>query len=278
MFDPLFDQAAGLRGVGLPSGVRLVPVSLTRDAAVAYEACWVLANALSAHGYAVVVLDATARERAHAPGLSQWLQTGDRVAIPQTRQGGQSLAATAQAPVSWPTVPSQSGLNSLLHQAAERGVGAALTRLAGVFALGTVVLVMAPKEWLSVLFEETGAQPLVPLVLNPAGVVDAYSAAKVLSQAAALSPVLVPVAHTPFGEVEQRSLSALLETCRKHLGGVPECWPLDDTVDAASTDSAGAWVLRIIGSALVVADDAAPASGWSISTPHEALVPQLWSC
>lgn len=237
-----------------------------------------VANALSAQGFAVVVLDATARERAHAPGLSQWLQSGERIAIPQTRYSGQSMAATAESPVSWPTVPSQSGLSSLLHRAAEQGVAVALTRLAGVFALGTVVLVMAPKEWLSVLFEETGAQPLVPLVLDPAGVVDAYSAAKVLTQAAGLNPVLVPLARAAPGEAERRSLSALMDTCRKHLGGVPECWSLDATVDAAQSGLAGAWVLRIVSSALVVADDTAPASAWSISTPHEALVPQLWSC
>ena len=278
MFDPLFDQAAGLRGVGLPNGVRLVPVALGRTFSSAYEASWMLASAISAQGHAVAVLDATARERAHAPGLSQWLQTGDRVAIPKTRLPAQLSGATTDAPPTWPTVPSQSGLSSLLHLAAEQGVETALVRLAGVFALGTVVLVMAPKEWLRVLFEETRAQPLIPLVLDPAGVVDAYGCAKVLTQAAALQPVLMPLAGALPGEVERRSLSALMDTCRKHLGSVPECWSLDAAHDAGQGGSASAWVLRIINSALVVADDTLPASGWPISTPHEALVPQLWSC
>jgi hypothetical protein len=55
------------------------------------------------------------------------------------------------------------------------------------------VLVLAPKEWLSVLFEESAARPLVPFTLAPAGVVDAYSAIKVLYQAGGLQPVLVPL-------------------------------------------------------------------------------------
>lgn len=275
MFDPLFDQASGLRGVGETKGVRLVPVTLSRDTATAFEAAWTLATAISSLGYAVVVLDATARERPHAPGLSQWLRSGERVAIPKTVSHN---ALSDEAVPAWPTVPSQSGLGSLLHVAATESAGASLAKLAGVFVMGTVVLVMAPKEWLSVMFEDTRAQPLVPLMLNPAGVVDAYSAIKVLNHAAGLQPVLMPLAGALPGDVERRSLGALLDTCRKHLQTVPECWSLDAAAHADRAGSAASWVLRIVSSALVIEDGGEQVPCWSLSTPHEALVPQLWSC
>ncbi len=276
MFDPMFDQAAGLRAVDVAGGVRLVPVALSRDTASAFEAAWTLASAISALGYAVAVLDATVRERAHAPGLSQWIRSGERVAIPKTVSA--MRAAPAEVVPAWPAVPSQSGLGSLMHVASSQSPRAALSQLSGVFAMGTVVLVLAPKEWLSVLFEDSRAQPLVPLALTPAGVVDAYSTAKVLSQAGGLQPVLMPLAGAQSGEVERRSLAALLATCHRHLGTLPECWALDASPNADRAGSAGAWVLRIVSSALVVDDSAMPSSGWFSPAPQEAPVSQLWSC
>ena len=180
MFDIMHDQAAGLRAVAPPAGIRLVPVVLSRDADAAFDVVWILGAGLSAMGRNVVALDATSREQPNRPGLAQMLQSN-------AQPGG-----GADAPA-WQILPSQSGLSSLMHTAQTEGATASLNRLAAAFTVDTIVLVLAPKEWLSVLFEESQARPLVPFSLEASGVVDAYSAVKVLFQAGGLQPVLMPV-------------------------------------------------------------------------------------
>ncbi len=277
MFDPMFDQAAGLRAVGMPGAVRLVPVVLSRDVDTAFEALCLLGDGLRALGYPVVALDASCLERPGRVGLSSLLHAG--ADAPRVNSARLTPGADP-AGHGWPSLPAQNGLNSLLRLAASQGARHALTRLAAVFALNTVVLVLAPKEWLSVLFEDSAAQPLVPFALQPSGVVDAYSAIKVLSQAGGMQPVLFPVANDLPDEVAQRSMEALLDTADKHLGFQPECLPWGAGVAAQGplASTAGPWVLRMADSALAMGGDDGPPSAWSTTNQREALVPQLWSC
>lgn len=277
MFDPMFDQAAGLRAVGMPGAVRLVPVVLSRDLDTAFEALCQLGDGLLALGYPVVALDASCLERAGRVGLSSMLHAAGGA----PRINTSKLTAVADhAGHGWPSLPAQTGLGSLLHLAASQGARQALQRLASVFALNTVVLVLAPKEWLSVLFEDSDAQPLVPFALQPSGVVDAYGAIKVLSQAGGLQPVLLPVASGLPDEVERRSLAALLDTADKHLGFRPESLPWMASMqadEALASRPVGPWVLRMAESALVMGGDDSPPLTWSTPNQREALVPQLWS-
>lgn len=265
MFDPMYDQAAGLRSVVMPVGIRLVPVVLSRDADTAFDLVWMLGTGLSTLGRTVIALDATSRELPGRPGLAQQLQSK----LPFAQDGSLSP---------WHIMPSQSGLSTLMHTAQTLGAQAAQTRLVALFPAETVVLVLAPKEWLSVLFEESPARPLVPFTLAPAGVVDAYSAIKVLYQAGGLQPVLVPVRSDVPDAVAAQGLTVLADTARAHLGWAPESWPLPTARPGDSRDALSKWMLRIEASALALDDGCEQQPSWT--TPHqpEALVPQLWSC
>lgn len=264
MFDPLYDQAAGLRSVCAPGLVKLVPVVLSRDAATAFDMLWMLGAGLSVLGHGVVALDASTREHSAHPGLAQHLQ-GEG---PDPAEGNEALHILA----------AQTGLEDLLSTASTQGAAAALTRLAGGFAADTVVLVLAPKEWLSVLFEDSGARPLIPFAMQPTGVVDAYSATKVLMQAGNLQPVLVPVRGEGPEDMERQALGVLLDTARKHLGTMPDCWPLPDPRPGESRDVLSHWMLRIVESALKLEDSSSTLSPLTSPNPREALVPHLWSC
>lgn len=265
MFDPMYDQAAGLRSVVTQVGIKLVPVVLSRDADSAFDLVWMLGAGLATMGYTVVALDATCREQPGRTGLTQQLQ-----AKAPTAQDAD------QAP--WLIMPAQSGLSTLMHTAQTLGAKAAQARLVALFAPETIVLVLAPKEWLSVLFEESVARPLVPFTLQPSGVVDAYSAIKVLYQAGGLQPVLVPVHSDVPDAVATQGLAVLADTARAHLGWAPDCWPLPPTRPGDSKDTLSQWMLRIHESALALDDGCETQPSWT--TPHqpEALVPQLWSC
>lgn len=265
MFDIMHDQAAGLRAVAPPAGIRLVPVVLSRDADAAFDVVWILGAGLSAMGRNVVALDATSREQPNRPGLAQMLQS--------TAQPGGGADAPA-----WQILPSQSGLSSLMHTAQTEGATASLNRLAAAFTVDTIVLVLAPKEWLSVLFEESQARPLVPFSLEASGVVDAYSAVKVLFQAGGLQPVLMPVPSAVPDALVAQGVGVLSDTALRHLGWVPDSWPVPAFQPGESGETASQWMLRIEGSALALEGGCVMPPSWL--TPHlpEALIPKLWSC
>lgn len=264
MFDTLHSQAAGLRAVCPSGAVKLVPVAVGRDSTTAFDMLWMLGAGLSVLGHAVVALDATARETDQRPGLAQRL-VGEDVEPTDDGDGLHILAA-------------QIGLEGLLRTATDTGADSALAQLAEVLAHDAVVLVLAPKEWLSVLFADTTARPLIPFAMEPLGVVDAYSATKVLMQAGNLQPVLVPVRGEGPEDMEQQALRVLLDTARKHLRQVPECWPLPDNRPGENRDALSGWMLRIVDSAL----QAAPHAGSPLPLGHGSLqaarVPHLWSC
>lgn len=264
MFDPMFDQAAGLRSVAAPHSVRVLPVVLSRESGTAFDMVWTLGAGLSVLGHNVVALDATSREQAGRPGLAQSLK-----------------ASMGQAPaedIQWQVLPAQSGIQTLLHLAATQGPEAALARLATCFTPDTVVLMLAPKEWLSVLLEGLAVRPLVPFTFQPTGVVDAYSAIKVLHQGGGLQPVLVPLRSEVPEPVAEQALAVLLETAQRHLSWTPDSCPLPEGGPGVSRDAITQWMLRMLESALLLEEPGTPVPSWNPANTREALVPQLWSC
>jgi hypothetical protein len=261
----MFDQAAGLRAVCSPTGIRLIPVVLSRDSETAFDLLWTLGTALSALGHEVVALDATSRERPSAPGLSQWLEGGP-------------ASADRSAEHQWQVLAAQHGLEALLQQATRAGARFALQRLSRAAGGVGVVLLLAPKEWLCVLLEDSAARPLVPFVVEPAGVVDAYSAIKVLHQAAGVRPVLVPCPGPGPQPLEHQGVRVLCETAQAHLGVLPDAWPVpESTPDPRAGDPWTPWVLRILDNALVVPEAVAVQPRPAASPLREAFAPQSWS-
>jgi hypothetical protein len=122
MFDPMYDQAAGLRSVVTQVGIKLVPVVLARDADTAFDLVWMLGAGLSTLGRTVIALDATSREQPGRPGLAQQLQ----VKVPAAQDGGMSP---------WQIMPSQSGLSTLMHTAQTLGAKSAQARVVALFPL-----------------------------------------------------------------------------------------------------------------------------------------------
>ena len=116
------------------------------------------------------------------------------------------------------------------------------------------------------------------MTLQPGGLVDAYSAVKVLHQAADLQPVLVPVASSVPPEVAQQGLRVLQDTAQTHLGWAPDCWPLPESRPGESRDALSQWMLRIVDSALTLDEPEEAQAAWHSPHQREALVPQLWSC
>lgn len=216
MFEPGFDQAAGLRGELPDGGPVLMPVASPAQPARAYEWLCTLASALTAEGRAVIIVDGTAiestsRDRhdgAHL-GLMRVLQDPSIAHLEHPLDGAD-----------WLVMPGAAGLHALQETAQAAGSQIALSRLLAPFAAGAVVLLFAPAFSLASLLYGLDARALVPVIEQPQSSIDAYGAVKVLD-AAGLDPVLAPLGGGANGGVVQ----TVIDTAHRHLGLALDSWP-----------------------------------------------------
>lgn len=216
MFEPGFDQAAGLRAEVPTGSAGLVPVASPAQPARAYEWLCTLAGTLAAQGRAVVIVDATAQESsahdgAH-PGLLRALQDPSIANLDRAADGAD-----------WLVMPGAQGLRTLRETAQAAGAQAALSRLLAPFASGVLVLLFAPAFDLAGLLPGLGARALVPVIEQPQASIDAYGAVKLL-HTAGLAPVLAPLASGAPASL-QVVVNAVADTAQKHLGLNLESWP-----------------------------------------------------
>ncbi|MCW5655620.1 hypothetical protein [Hydrogenophaga sp.] len=215
MFEPGFDQAAGLRAEAASASPCLMPVASPAQPARAYEWLCTLAGELTAQGRAVAVVDANASEtpRAHpAPGLLQALQDPSVAGLEHASDGGD-----------WLVMPGAQGLRALRETAHAAGAENALTRLLAPFAPGVLVLLFASAFDLADLLPGQRARALVPVLEQPQSSIDAYGSVKLL-HGAGLAPVLAPLASGAPAAL-QTVVSTVAETAQRHLGFKPETWP-----------------------------------------------------
>lgn len=220
MFEPGFDQAAGLRGEPPVGGPVLVPVASPAQPARAYEWLCTLATALTAEGRAVVIVDGTASETtsrsrhdsAHL-GLMRVLQDPSIAHLEHPLDGAD-----------WLVMPGAAGLQALQDTAQAAGSQVALSRLLTPFASGAVVLLFAPAFSLAGLLHGQGARALVPVIEQPQSSIDAYGAVKLLD-AAGLAPVLAPLASGAPAAL-QTVVHTVIDTAQRHLGLSLDSWPV----------------------------------------------------
>ena len=266
MFEPGFDQAAGLRAeVSLGSAV-LVPVCSPSQPARAYEWLCMLASSLTAAGRAVVIVDGSAHESSHSHrhdgahlGLMRVLQDPSIAHLERPADG-----------TDWLVMPGATGLQALQETAHVAGAHMALSRLLTPFAPGVVVLMFAPAFSLAGLLPGLGARALVPVIEQPQSSIDAYGSVKVL-HAAGLSPVLAPLSFAaPAGL--QTVVNTVADTAQRHLGLSLDSWPV------------ATWALRVQESA-IERPRPTPAHGYHGLLPAAshaghaaaAVAPSLWS-
>jgi hypothetical protein len=154
------------------------------------------------------------------------------------------------------TVEVVEGLNGLLPRDALLGHRVVLKRWLEGTAPGGVVLLHAPLAALASLLADSVARPLVPLGDDRAAVVQAYQAVKVLWQAAALMPVVIPV-ESCAAALQEQAAQALVQACERCLGMVPSLWWLGYDQPPAGKRNVlqnDASLLKVLDSALMIED------------------------
>jgi len=221
MFEPGFDQAAGLRGEPPVNGPVLVPVASPAQPARAYEWLCTLAAALTAEGRAVVIVDGTATE-----ATSRHRHDGAHLGLMRVLQD--PSIAHLEHPLDgadWLVMPGAAGLQALQETAQAAGSQVALSRLLTPFASGAVVLLFAPAFSLAGLLHGLGERALVPVIEQPQSSIDAYGAVKLLDSAG-LAPVLAPLAQGANAAALQTVVHTVIDTAQRHLGLSLDSWPV----------------------------------------------------
>lgn len=180
MHDALFHQAVGLQQLmsAVSPRPRLIPVTFSGDRATELALLWQLTTELNSLGAQVLVLDGTAFEDAHNPGLVDALEHG-------------STHQFNTAPCGMQIWPAALGLQRLInHQHTLPGhQHPVLTR----WLEKGVVLIYASAERLAQLIKHGEVHPLVVSSIDPQRVIDAYQALKTLIQGTRLRPQVITV-------------------------------------------------------------------------------------
>jgi len=253
MFEPGFDQAAGLRAEVPTGSAGLVPVASPAQPARGYEWLCTLAGSLSAQGRAVVIVDGTAGESgaqdsrggAHL-GLLRALQDPSISNLERSADGAD-----------WLVMPGAQGLRTLGETARAAGAQAAVSRLLAPFASGVLVLLFAPAFDLAGLLPGMGARALVPVIEQPQSSIDAYGAVKLL-HTAGLAPVLAPLASGAPASL-QVVVNTVADTAQRHLGLTLDIWP------------AASWARRVQAGAIE-----RPRKSHTDNNGYHGLVPGAW--
>lgn len=254
MFEPGFDQAAGLRAEPPSSGPVLMPVASPAQPARGYEWLCTLAASLAAEGRSVAIVDGTAHESHSSDlGLMRVLQDPSIAHLERPADGA----------TDWLVMPGAAGLQALQETARAAGGRSALSRLLTPFASGVVVLLFAPAHALAGLLQDLNVRTLVPVIEQPQSSIDAYGAVKLLA-AAGLVPVLAPLASRGAPAL-QTVVHNVIDTAQRHLQLALDCWP------------AHSWAQRVQESAI-----ARPARAMNLAHGYPgrfapAAAPSLWS-
>lgn len=255
MFEPGFDQAAGLRAEVTAAKSVLMPVASPAQAARGYEWLCTLAASLAAEGRSVAIVDGTAHESHSSElGLMRVLQDPSIAHLERPTDG---LA-------DWLVMPGAAGLQALQETAQTAGGQSAITRLLAPFAAGVVVLLFAPAHALAGLLQDLNVRTLVPVIEQPQASIDAYGAVKLLD-AAGLVPVLAPLAHRGASAALQTVVHNVIDTAQRHLQLSLDCWP------------AVSWAQRVQESAIACAATRTTATHGYHGLFAPPAAPSLWS-
>ncbi|AEB86534.1 hypothetical protein [Alicycliphilus denitrificans] len=214
LLDTAMHQAMGLHSLTPQSDLRLLAVLSQPDGGPWLEMLWQLCAHLQRLGYPVVVLDGTAREEPHAPGLAQLLG-------PAPWPGAGALD-TAAAGASLAVLPAARGLAWLAEQAqAEEEGTAALRRLHPLFRAYALVVLHAPPERLAPLLHGSASMPLIMTGPGTQGMVRCYRQLKHMALHAGVRctvAAIVPPGVAPQPQQTAQTLATLQRSAHKHLG------------------------------------------------------------
>ena len=180
MLETCVNQAAGLQGIALQAGPRVMAMASHGHQQGELPLLWRLCATLADLGYPVMVLDANAVESADNPGLLQ------RLADEPWR--GDDF----DEPGAWSVLPAALGLQQLTSQAGR--YSRPLAPLGNVLPSYGVVVIYARADVLTQLLPGSSIEPLLTVSPVKMSSVTAYQALKQMLLEAGLRPTVANIA------------------------------------------------------------------------------------
>ena len=212
LLDTAIHQAVGLHSIAPQRELRLLPVVSQPEDGPWLEMLWQLCWHLQRLGYPVVVLDGTAAESHHSPGLAQLLGTRPWPGAQALTDAGDDAALAV--------LPAARGLAWLAGQA-ELGAPNALLRLQPLLRAYAAVVLYAPPEQLAPLLHGSASVPLVMTGPGAQGMVRSYRQLKHMALHAGVcctvAAIVTPDAKAPPRQTAE-ALATLQRSARQHLG------------------------------------------------------------
>ncbi|MEY4737082.1 MAG: hypothetical protein RL302_1401 [Pseudomonadota bacterium] len=255
MHNSPINQAAGLMGINRSQRPRLTAFVSHGDAASELPLLWKLCAAMVDLGYSVTVLDGTAPETGHNPGLEQVLDYSV------------SHDAASDTPA-WRILPAMQGLN--LFNTFASPAAQCLNSLGRAFPHDSVIVMYSNAQVLSTLLSHTGVTPLLSISNAKTSLITSYLALKRLLLKGRVQPILANVVQYTEDPHEKRgSVASNLRDCAKYF--------LDFDVNILTIiappgeDRPGTDVQRL---ALTLIEGAIPLdTGWTASSMRSHAVP-----
>ena len=200
---------------------------------------WSLCDALGSMGMSVVVLDGSATESMHNPGLRQILLRPNL------------LTTLVAETTPWTVMPAADGLEQVVAALGQHGSASVL--LGELFAHTDVVLLYAPTPLLVALLPDASVHPLLTLDADAESLLANYQSYKqivlqTLMQPAVAAINVVAASEGPSGATVAQ---ALRRCAHNFLGREPDWVALDLT--SASEDESGDDVVRLASRLLEIA-------------------------
>ena len=213
LLDTAVHQALGLHNYTPERELRLLPVLAQPEDGPWLELLWQLCAHLQRLGYPVAVLDGTALESHHSPGLAQLLGA-------RPWPGAERLNGGADDDTALAVLPAARGLAWLADQA-QLGHGAALLRLQPLLRAYAAVVLYAPAEQLAPLLLGSASVPLVMTGPGAQGMVRSYRQLKHMALHAGVRctvAAIVPPQASAQPRQTAEALATLQRSAHKHLG------------------------------------------------------------
>lgn len=213
LLDTAVHQALGLHNYTPQCDLRLLPVLAQPEDGPWLELLWQLCAHLQRLGYPVAVLDGTALESHHSPGLAQLLGA-------RPWPGAERLNGDAADDTSLAVLPAARGLAWLADQA-QLGHNAVLQRLQPLLRAYAAVVLYAPAERLAPLLLGSASIPLVMTGPGAQGMVRSYRQLKHMALHAGVRctvAAIVPPQSSAQPCQTAEALATLQRSALRHLG------------------------------------------------------------
>ncbi len=248
MLDTHRPQTQGLHGIPLRAAQHVIVVASHGDWQGELPLLWNLCSAWSAMSYSIAVLDATAAESDHNPGLQQLL---NNIHVPLWDDDDCT---------NWAIFPAALGLEQLGASVLAGATLEPIQVLGHLLENYEIILIYANALDLATCLPGSGIEPLLPVSMRQMSIVPAYQALKHLMVKGKLHPSTVAIVDTsnPAHLLSAHRVNKSIQDCAFNFLGeqIPALIAPSEPMDGQNANAIKTLALRLLERSVSLRPDA----------------------